>query len=294
VTTARAEPAPPAAKDTAAAQALFDEGRRLMAAGRHADACSRFESSQRIDPADGTLFNLADCYEKTGKTASAWTRFLEVAARARVAGSSVHEAIAKKRADDLEPKLSKLRILPPPNRPRGLVIARGGTSVPEDAWGTSVPVDPGLYRLVASAPGKASWETEIDARDPGRVVTLEVPSLRDAAGAAPASKPSGPRVAGWISAAAGVAALGVGTGFAIDSAIQHGVSIRNGDCDAQSVCNPAGFAARNRAIAAGNVATATLAAGAVALTAGIVLLVLFPSKKPERAARAPNAIEFTW
>jgi tetratricopeptide (TPR) repeat protein len=65
--------------DKAAAQTLFDEGRKLMAKGMFADACPKLAESQKLDPGVGTQFNLSDCYEKMGQTASAWAGFLEAA-----------------------------------------------------------------------------------------------------------------------------------------------------------------------------------------------------------------------
>ena len=52
-----------------AAEALFDEGKSLMIEGKLAVACEKLEQSQRIDPAVGTLLYLAECYEKSGRTA---------------------------------------------------------------------------------------------------------------------------------------------------------------------------------------------------------------------------------
>jgi hypothetical protein len=69
--------------DKAAAQALFDAGKRLLSERKYAEACPKLAESQRLDPAPGTLMNLADCYEKAGLTASAWATWLEAAAAMR-------------------------------------------------------------------------------------------------------------------------------------------------------------------------------------------------------------------
>ena len=59
----------------AAAQAAFEEGRRLADAGDYAGAAERFEQSERLDPALGTVLNLANCYEHARRLASAWRAF---------------------------------------------------------------------------------------------------------------------------------------------------------------------------------------------------------------------------
>src|SRR5687768_2018720 len=72
-----------AQSDSAAARALFAEGRSLMEGERFAEACPKFEESLRLDDGMGTQFNLAHCWDKLGRTASAWALFLDVAAAAR-------------------------------------------------------------------------------------------------------------------------------------------------------------------------------------------------------------------
>src|SRR3954470_4044560 len=49
--------------DRAAAQALFDQAKELLARDNVTGACPKLEESQRLDPTSGTLINLADCYE---------------------------------------------------------------------------------------------------------------------------------------------------------------------------------------------------------------------------------------
>src|SRR3954471_7930283 len=139
----------------AAAQALFDSARTLMAQGNFNEACPKLEESQRLDPGVGTQFNLAVCYEAVGRNASAWSLFLEVAASAHRAAERAREEVARTRAASLEPKLSKLRIVVPDDaRTDGLRVLRGTVAVGPGQWGVALPTDPGTYAITASAPGK--------------------------------------------------------------------------------------------------------------------------------------------
>jgi predicted negative regulator of RcsB-dependent stress response len=75
-----------AAEDTAtlaAAEAAFDAARKHLDAGELDQACAKFEASQRLSPAVGTLLNLADCHERAGRTATAWATFRSCATLAR-------------------------------------------------------------------------------------------------------------------------------------------------------------------------------------------------------------------
>lgn len=157
------------------AQQLFDEGRALMKEGKYADACPKFEKSLSLDPALGTELNLADCYEKLGKTASAWSTFTSCADHAKANGAADREKFARDRAKSIEPKLMKLSI--EASKQPGLVVKRDDIVVGEGLWGVAVPVDPGKHTVTASAPGKKSWGTTVSLGDEGKTVVLKVPLL---------------------------------------------------------------------------------------------------------------------
>src|SRR6185436_9458711 len=61
-----------AAAESAAAEALFQQAAALMQDGKYREACEKFEGSQELEPALGTQLRLADCYDRAGRTASAW------------------------------------------------------------------------------------------------------------------------------------------------------------------------------------------------------------------------------
>jgi hypothetical protein len=161
-----------------AARALFNLGRALMASGRYTEACPKFEESLRLEAGMGTRFNLAYCWERLGRTASAWALYLDVAAEARAAGSAEREQVATRLARDLEPRLSYLLISIQRPSPE-LSIVRDGVPLGHAAWGVPTPVDPGLHVVWAQAPGKQRWIGSVNVRARHFVYTLSVPELAE-------------------------------------------------------------------------------------------------------------------
>ena len=94
----------------ASAQAVFEDAKKLMAKNDFAAACPKFADSYQLDPAPGTQFNLANCYEKSGQTASAWATFKSAAASYKAHNRPDWETKARERASVIEPKLSKLTV----------------------------------------------------------------------------------------------------------------------------------------------------------------------------------------
>ena len=181
------------AQASAAAEALFEQARKLMDAGKYRDACPKFAESQRLDPGIGTMLYLADCYEKNGQTASAWATFREAADAAKTAGQADREQKARARAATLEPKLAKLTIVAPANV-AGLEVLRDGLPVGEPLWGAPVPVNPGAHTIAAKAPGKKAFAGKVDVpNEPGASVSTTIPALEDAPASSgtPADKPGG-------------------------------------------------------------------------------------------------------
>lgn len=177
--------APAAAQDKAAAIRAFEEGRALMAEGRYADACPKLETSYRLDAATGTLLNLADCYEKLGKTASAWAAFREAAERAGNQQRDARQAEARRRAAALEPRLIHLTVVAAGT---SLTARRDGVDI-TDLLGVEVPIDPGAHTVEATAPGRLPWRRRVELTGEGAHHTVEIPELE------PAPEPPEPKPA---------------------------------------------------------------------------------------------------
>ncbi len=291
------------ASDAATAEALFDEARRLMTQGKFAAACPQLEESQKLDPGMGTLYNLADCYEKTGRIASAWGAFLDVAAQAKNANQATRESDARGRAAALEAKVSKLTVIVegPPAQTKGLEVKRNTVTVGKAQWGLALPVDPGEHVLEVSAPGKTTWSGKVQVASNGSAARFAVPALDDVAVAvaptaapaiAPASTDAAPakgqsqRTMGLVAAGVGVAALGVGGIFGLMSMGKGSDADDPARCDSNNQCDADGIELRKDARSLGNLSTVFVIVGAALGAGGAALFFTAPKDAP-RAAFAP-------
>lgn len=215
--------------DPAGAKALFDEAVELGNQGRFPEACDKLEQSQKLHDGIGTSFHLAGCWQKIGRTGSAYNLFTEVATRADAGGQADRAEVARARAEALLPKVSRIRIDLAERAPHTEVY-RDDARVPESDWGKPVAVDRGVHTLRVTAEGKKAWSTEVDVNAPAIMLAVMVPALADeapapapvAAAAKPKEKPkaepkpeaepsgSGARTRAVIIGGVGVAALAFG------------------------------------------------------------------------------------
>jgi hypothetical protein len=292
------------AGDPAAAQALFDDASRLMSQRRLAEACPKFDESQRQDPGIGTLYHYADCEDRLGKTATAWATFLEVAAEANAQGEAARATAAKERASALESRLARLTIDPGAEAATpGLQLFRDGEPIGKGQWSTSIPVDPGSHVIEARAPGKGKWTSTVSTSGGSRLV-VTVPLLADVGSARQASDEKvatttttsaetpvghsgrGQRITGAVLSALGVAGLGVGGYFGIDSILRH----RDSDSHCVgNVCDATGVSQRSDAQQAGTAATVALGAGGAVLLAGILTYATAPREPRDPLANAQSS-----
>jgi len=266
-----------------AAEELFLQGRKLVEAGDLGAACPKLAESQRLDPAPGTLLNLAECYEATGKLASAWVRYKELYVYASQRGQTSRAERATAKIAELEPRLFYLTITVRAPA-KDLVVTKDGVALGRAAWGTRLPVDPGDHVVAASAPGRRPWTTTLRVEGASQVV--EVPLLaplpRVAEARAATSSPA-VRTAGTVLVAIGAAATVSSLGFGLGAKLEDDKA-RADECSA-SACTPAGAERIDRAIQYGNVATGLALGAAVFVVAGVVLYVVGAPRAPAMALR---------
>jgi len=283
---------------SAAAEAEFLRAQKLEKEGKLAEACPAYAKSYELEPLNGALYQLARCYEATGRTASAWIRFRTLAQRDT---NETRRKASAARATALEPRLIKLLItVPVPIQ--GLRVTRDGNDVTA-MIGIEDPVDPGHYKIAANAEGYQPFEAEIvvEAEAEGTTITVDIPALE-----APVARPPGPgevgdeieddaaprtggdpgsgrRIAGYAIGGAGLVALGAGAFFAVKA---------KGDWSEVETLCPGRICDTEEDVAtardkiasartAGNVSTALVAGGVVAVAVGTYLWLRAPRRSVE-------------
>jgi serine/threonine-protein kinase len=288
---------------------LFDEAQAALAASKTEEACSKLEASQKLDAQLGTLLHLSACYERLGRVASAWSGWREAADWAGQRKDE-REKIARKHAQELEPKVPWLTLRLLKAAPAGLEAKRDGAAVAAALLGSAVPVDPGTHHVEVTAPGFQKLERDVALAEGGRQVVeidlLPLPTAGDPAAApsaatppllsssnapanaaAPSDKGSGlQRPLGLALGGLGVVALGVGTYFGFDA--KGKLSERDDVCPTRKGCTVA-EGAKNEQLTKDARSSARFAnigwiGGAVLAAAGVTLWLTAPSKPSTTAS----------
>jgi hypothetical protein len=288
----------------AVAEALYEEARTLMTQGKLDQACPKFKQSYDLDAGGGTLLNLAECYEKQGKLASAWSSFKEAQVQAQ--RDARHERVdyAKKHIAAIEPRLSKITIEVPgdANTP-GLSVLLDGAELGSAAWNVGVPIDPGPHELAATAPSKLIYDKKFEIAASSTSTTLSIPKLEDAPAAASVSPlhpvdqdvekrpvPSeqaasnSSRTVGYVLLGAGVVGIGVGSYFGLHAFSKW--SERKDDC--AHGCTPDAKTAGDAASSAALVSDIGFGVGLIAAGVG-TYLVLSAKHSSEAGAATQQA-----
>ncbi|MCS6902176.1 MAG: hypothetical protein NZX77_20730, partial [Polyangiaceae bacterium] len=138
---------------------MFRHGRAALKAGNILEGCASISESYRLDPAPGTLLNLADCAERLGKLATARQHYLDLVEQIPV--SDPRRALAQKKAQALEPRIPRLLLRLTNGVPEGTRVVRDDVELGPAALGVLLPVDPGKHAIEVQAPGHEVRRVEV-------------------------------------------------------------------------------------------------------------------------------------
>ncbi len=290
------------------AQEAFDQAMKLAKVGNYAEACPKFEESQKLDPQIGTLFFLADCQEHMELRASAWANFVAAGDKAAAVNKPAHAAAARARADALKVRLNKLLILLPEEirRAPGFEIKKGDIVLGPSQVGAAFAVDNGKHVIQVKATGRRTWATTVEVAGEGSTITVSVPILQEepvvgpVATAIPTASPSAPPDTGWstprkvalglgVAGVAGLVAGAVFGGLAIDRSNAAAPLCQAGAAGQADECLPEGGKARDDARMFAGGANVGLIAGGVLAAGGLVLWLVAPASDTAAAPAGPAA-----
>lgn len=283
--------------DPAAADALFRAGRDAMKKADWAVACSKFAESQRLDPAPGTLLNLAQCEEQQGRTASAVQHYRDL--MEVVPSTDPRSEHAKARLAALLPRVPKLTIRLDPGTPSGATVSRNGVVLGQAAMGTPLPVDPGDHQIMVTAPGRKDSRTLVRMQ-PGETRTViarvgepqeqtspsgsSIQASGERTTVESGSAPSLRRTLGYVSGGLGLVGLGAGTYFALRAKSRNDEALSK-YCEGTVCTDPAGVTLTNESRDAGKLSIVGFVAGGALLATGTALIITAPPSSSPQASR---------
>lgn len=269
------------AADGGEAERLFREARKLVEAGDFEAACPKFAESERLEPAPGTLVNLAECEVHTGKLVSAQEHY-RLASSGYPKTDKRHDLAAQKAAA-LEGKIAHLTLKLAPGVPDGAAVRRGDALVAAKDLGASVSVDPGAVSIVVTVPGRVDKTYPLELRN-GETKELVLEAGEPVSVAAPDGPVQAPdsggsvRMAGFVIGGVGIAGLALG---AVTGILAMGsASTVNSHCNTTTyVCDPEGLNAAQAGDVFAPLSTVGFIAGGVLVATGVVLVIVGGKKK---------------
>jgi hypothetical protein len=290
-----------APEDAAKADALFKEGLRLFDSGQTAKACAKFADSYQIDPALGTLQNLALCREKEGKLAEAFAELTDLLTKAQATGKKQRADVAHDHLAALEPKIGRVNL----SFGDGVTVTAVEVDGAARDWHRPVVLDPGHHAIVARAEGRPDARAECDVAAgstqsvsvafTGGAPAVATPAPAPPTPAAPAPAPppgAPPKAVFWAIAGVGAAGVVVGSVFGAMTFAQK--SSGDSHCSG-TYCDASGLSSQDSAHTSATISTVSFAVGLAAIAVDVVLLLTAPKVgSPPSKASAPGSLVVTF
>jgi hypothetical protein len=282
------------AQDSAAtADVLFNDARAAMAAKKFDAACAKFRESNRLDPAVGTLFNLANCEAQRGQLVTAWTLYRQVLEK--LPPDDSRASVAKAQIQSLDARIPRLTIRARGEMPAGTVVTIAGLALSPASLNSPLPLNPGRYAISVASPGRSTQEFSVALAEGD---AAEFPVFVGASASAPVTP--GAEVSRGESASTddddrnnrelfaytgiGVGAAGFTLGIITGLVGLHQESLGSQSCsDVTRTCNQAGYDANQSAKSLATVSTVGFVVGLLAGGAGTYLWLTLPDTKAAAA-----------
>jgi serine/threonine-protein kinase len=293
VVSRRAHAAPPPSESDQRAEELFQDAKKLMAAGNYAEACPKLVEARHLAPGGGTLLALALCREGEGRGATALGLFREALAAATQANRIDRIDIASEHIRTLEEHVSRVIVTAAQPDRAGLVVTLDGAPLERARFGEGVAVDAGAHVIVAHAEGARAWSTTVSVAATGDVRRVEVPVLQVEALPAAVVAPRDPgrtdgrfqRSTGLVVAGVGLVAIGVGSFYGLRALSRaHDYQAQ---CPGNECVELASLALHDEAKRAATTSTIFFAVGTALAAGGVVLWLTAPRGEGVRAQIAP-------
>ena len=282
------------ARDSAAGEALYRAAKESAKKGDWEKACAQFAESQRLDPAPGTLVNLADCEEHRGLVTSAWTHFTEVESQFKP--GDARGPYAREHAAQLEKRIPRLTIRLQAGAPSSARVFRDDEELKAASLGVPLPVDPGKHVVIVKV-GTAEARFPVTAVESLNTEVLAIAPVETTAQAAKPEpvavvpvKPIEPpprqpdkaaggdtRTVGWILVGAGGVgvALGAVTGVV---ALSNASTVKTACGPDYLTCDKASVDAASTGKTMATVSTISFIAGGALAAAGLYFVISSPAK----------------
>jgi tetratricopeptide (TPR) repeat protein len=285
-------------RDPVTAEALFRQGREAMKRGDFHEARVKLGESQRLDPAVGTLLNLAECEEETGRVASAWQHYQE--AVDQLSSTDPRHAVASRGVIRLEKRVPRVTIQVAKGTPADVTVVRDGIRLGRASLGTALPVDPGSHEIIVSAPNYSEkrFTFHVDENETKTVeVTVGGPARSESTAATPDPSGHGTDVAqpaaqqptrdkgssgsstqstlGYVVGGLGLIGVGAGAYFALDAKSKDERALDY--CSGTSCSDQRGVDLTNQSRDAARYSAIAFVAGGVGVATGLVLVLTAPT-----------------
>lgn len=271
------------AQNAAAADALFQEGQAALEKGDWNVACPKLRESDRLDPANGTKLNLADCEEKRGHLATAWELYRKLSET--LPSGDERLPYAQQRAQALGPRVPRLALKLAADAPADTHASIESLVLTAASFGTALPVDPGKHQVVVSS-GTEKRSFTVSLRE-GETKELEITPHSSSAEPAPAQSPEpqgqsatlasdqgegyNTKTIGYV--IGGVGAVGIAVGAITGIVGLSKQSTGNDNCDdVRRTCNQTGVDANETARTMAPISTVGLFVGVLGVGAGAYLI----------------------